>query len=213
MRDIHELIWHCTATPEGREVSKAEIIAWHQARGFSTIGYHRIIHLDGSWEQGRPFEMVGAHVSGHNEGTIGYSYVGGTDKAGVPKDTRTAAQKATMLQLTKEAITQFKLRKVTGHREYAAKACPCFDAYGEYNHLINNEQPTTGAVVGAGLANDRLKYLQSLLRSLHYDLGMIDGLWGPKTKAAVYRFQADNDLPNTGELDTETVAKLRSLAE
>lgn len=128
MRPINELIWHCTATPEGREVSVATITAWHKARGFNTIGYHKVIHLDGSVSEGRPEGTVGAHVAGHNTNTIGYSYVGGVAKDGkTPKDTRTAAQKVTMMHLTKAAIALYGLKKVTGHNQYAAKACPSFD--------------------------------------------------------------------------------------
>lgn len=127
MRKIEELIWHCTATPEGREHTVAEITAWHKARGFDTIGYHKVVHLDGSVSDGRPEATVGAHVAGHNAGTIGYVYVGGCDKDMKPKDTRTAAQKATMLRLTREAIAKYSIKKVTGHNQYAAKACPSFD--------------------------------------------------------------------------------------
>lgn len=127
MRPINELIWHCTATPEGREHTVAEITAWHKARGFATIGYHKVVHLDGSVSEGRPESVVGAHVQNHNTGTLGYVYVGGCDKAMKPKDTRTPAQKATMLRLTKEAIAKYGIKKVSGHNQYAAKACPSFD--------------------------------------------------------------------------------------
>lgn len=128
MRKISELIWHCTATPEGREHSVADITAWHKARGFTTIGYHKVVHLDGSVSDGRPETTVGAHVQGHNTGTLGYVYVGGmTADMKSAKDTRTPAQKATMLRLTKEAIAKYGLTKVSGHNQYAAKACPSFD--------------------------------------------------------------------------------------
>lgn len=137
MRLINELIWHCTATPEGREVSVKEIDKWHKDRGWAGIGYHMVVHLDGRVEAGRPIEKVGAHVAGHNTGTIGYVYVGGITKSGASKDTRTPEQKAAMLRITKEAIKKYKLKKITGHRQYAAKDCPCFDAFKEYNHLIS----------------------------------------------------------------------------
>lgn len=138
MRPISELIWHCTATPEGREHTAAEVDSWHRQRGFkrskpvgnltlTSIGYHKMVHLDGSVSIGRDESEVGAHVAGHNTGTIGYVYVGGCDAAMKPKDTRTPAQKATMLRLTKEAIAKYALKKVTGHNQYAAKACPSFD--------------------------------------------------------------------------------------
>lgn len=139
MRKISELIWHCTATPEGREHTAAEVDSWHAQRGFKrskpvgnphlkAIGYHKMVHLDGSVSIGRDESEVGAHVAGHNTGTIGYVYVGGmTADMKSAKDTRTPAQKATMLRLTKEAIAKYGLTKVSGHNQYAAKACPSFD--------------------------------------------------------------------------------------
>nr|WP_319485661.1 N-acetylmuramoyl-L-alanine amidase [uncultured Cohaesibacter sp.] len=136
MRSINELIWHCTATPEGREVSVAEIDRWHKQRGWNGIGYHKVVHLDGSVSNGRPIATMGAHVKGHNRGTIGYVYVGGLDKSGNPKDTRTDAQKATMIRLSQEAVRDYGIKKISGHRDYAAKACPCFDASGEYRWIV-----------------------------------------------------------------------------
>src|SRR5690606_12712416 len=106
-----------TATPAGREVSVAEITAWHKARGFKTIGYHKVVHLDGSVSLGRPESQIGAHVAGRNTGTLGYVYVGGVTDKNHPKDTRTDAQKETMLRLTREAIAKYGLTKVSGHRD------------------------------------------------------------------------------------------------
>lgn len=128
MRKVNELIWHCTATPEGREVSAETIRKWHVVdNGWADIGYHKIVHLDGTVSDGRPMDKVGAHTAGHNTGTLGYVYVGGCDKAMKPKDTRTDAQKATMLRLTKEAVAKYGVKRVSGHNQYAAKACPSFD--------------------------------------------------------------------------------------
>ena len=214
MRQINELIWHCTATPEGREVSVREIDTWHKARGWKGIGYHFVVHLDGTVENGRPIEEVGAHVEGHNTGTIGAVYVGGTDKNGVAKDTRTEAQKKAMLKLSQELTERFKLKKITGHREYAAKACPCFDAFAEYKHLTTTSVVTDKpSPTAPKKGDDRVKWLQTLLKKLNYDIGMADGLLGPRTEAGVIRFQADNNLPKTGDLDVATVAMLRLKAE
>ena len=140
MRQINELIWHCTATPEGREVTVRDITAWHRKRGWKTIGYHKVVHLDGSVSEGRPENVVGAHVANRNTGTLGYVYVGGLDKNSRPKDTRTPAQKATMERLTREAIRTYSLKKVSGHKDYAAKACPCFDARAEYMPLVEENR-------------------------------------------------------------------------
>jgi len=127
-RMVKELIWHCTATPEHREISAATIRSWHvDGRGWSDIGYHYIVHLDGSIEAGRPLNRVGAHAAGHNRYSIGAVYVGGMDSNMInPKDTRTAAQKASMLALTEELCRRYNLNIISGHNQYAPKACPSF---------------------------------------------------------------------------------------
>lgn len=127
-RPVNELIWHCAATPEGKSFVVADIRRWHKARGWDDIGYHYVVLLDGSVMTGRPIEKIGAHVSGHNTGTIGACYIGGvTATGGIAKDTRTEAQKASMLWLTKELVRFHNLSRISGHNQYAAKACPSFD--------------------------------------------------------------------------------------
>ena len=93
MRTIDRLVIHCTATQEGRNYNVDTIRSWHMGdRGFSDIGYHFLIHLDGTIERGRPWDIPGAHAQGYNRTSIGVAYVGGVDKNG-PKDTRTDEQK------------------------------------------------------------------------------------------------------------------------
>lgn len=135
-RHITEIIVHCSATPEGRAVSVAEIDRWHRERGFSRIGYHYVIGFDGIVEPGRKEDMIGAHCTGHNTQSIGVCYVGGLAKNGkTSKDTRTAAQKQSLLQLLKELKRAYPGATIHGHREFAAKDCPCFDAKSEYSNL------------------------------------------------------------------------------
>jgi N-acetylmuramoyl-L-alanine amidase len=127
-RPIDELIWHCTATAEGKDYTVADIRAWHKARGWSDIGYHYVVYRDGRIMVGRPVGQVGSHVAGHNTGTIGCSYVGGVSKDGkTAEDTRTPEQYASMLWLTRQLVRKHPIKKVTGHNQYAAKACPSFD--------------------------------------------------------------------------------------
>ena len=135
MRPITKIIIHCTATREGRQVSVAEITTWHKARGFTTIGYHYLIGLNGELWQGRPVEQPGAHTEGHNTNSIGICYVGGLDANLKPKDTRTATQKETLLKLIKELKQRYPAATIHSHREFANKACPCFDAKNEYKNL------------------------------------------------------------------------------
>ncbi|MBO5749348.1 MAG: N-acetylmuramoyl-L-alanine amidase, partial [Bacteroidaceae bacterium] len=75
MRRIDKIIVHCTATPEGREVSVKEIDRWHRERGFKCIGYHYVIGLDGKVSEGRPIEEIGAHCTGQNSHSVGVCYV------------------------------------------------------------------------------------------------------------------------------------------
>ena len=133
MRAINEIIIHCTATPAGRPVSVDDIRAWHLARGFRDIGYHYIIYLDGSVHTGRPVTQAGAHCKGHNAHSIGVCYVGGVDATGRACDTRTTAQKKSLLRLIAHLRQQFRAATVHGHNEFAAKACPCFNVRAEFH--------------------------------------------------------------------------------
>lgn len=128
MRKINEIILHCSATKEGQDIKADTIRKWHLARGFNDIGYHYVIDLDGKIEVGRPEDKAGAHTTGHNANSIGICYIGGLDKKGKAKDTRTEAQKYTMLNLVIALSLMHRgITKVTGHKRYANKACPCFD--------------------------------------------------------------------------------------
>ena len=127
MRSIDKIIVHCSATREGQHVPVQQIRQWHLQRNFADIGYHYVIYLDGTVHKGRPLEKAGAHCKGYNAHSIGICYIGGLDRQGKPKDTRTAAQKAALLALVRELRQRFPRASVHGHREFANKACPCFD--------------------------------------------------------------------------------------
>jgi len=128
MRKIDEIIIHCAATPEHKPFTTADITRWHNERGFRTIGYHYVILLDGIVEQGRPVKEVGAHCLGHNSNSIGICYIGGVDKNNKPKDTRTPAQRKALISLCKQLLAKYPhIKKISGHNQYANKACPSFD--------------------------------------------------------------------------------------
>ena len=49
MTKLKYLVIHCTDTPAGREIFKADIVQWHiKENGWSKVGYSDLIHLDGS---------------------------------------------------------------------------------------------------------------------------------------------------------------------
>ena len=136
-RNIKEIIVHCSATPEGKDFTTAQIKQWHLARGFSDIGYHYVVYRDGSIHTGRDESVSGAHCTGHNTISIGVCYIGGMDSANKnPKDTRTEAQKASLLKLLKQLKTKYPKSKIYPHYKFAAKACPCFNAEEEYKNLF-----------------------------------------------------------------------------
>ena len=127
MRQIKELILHCSATPEGRDYTVKDIDRWHRARGWKCIGYHYVIYRDGSIHRGRPIAEAGAHCQGHNAQSIGICYIGGLDKDGrTPKDTRTPQQKTALRTLVKQLQADFPGARLHGHNDFAPKACPSF---------------------------------------------------------------------------------------
>lgn len=135
VRNITEIIVHCTATPAGREVGVADVDRWHRQRGFAGIGYHYLVTLDGSVCLGRDVDVAGAHCRGYNSHSIGVCYVGGLDTCGQPADTRTAAQRRALRELLGGLKKLYPGAETHSHRDFAAKACPCFDATTEYCDL------------------------------------------------------------------------------
>lgn len=131
-RIINKIILHCSATPEGRDVSIDTIRKWHTnpknkgGRGWSDIGYHFVILLDGTIERGRPIEKPGAHCRGQNANSIGICYVGGTDISFNPKDTRTKAQKHSLQVLIEWFKCEYPDITIHCHNEFSNKACPSF---------------------------------------------------------------------------------------
>lgn len=134
------LILHCTATPEGREVTSDDIRKWHLSpppagRGWSRVGYTDIIHLDGSLENLTPYDSdddveaweLTNGVAGQNSISRHIVYAGGTDTQGKAKDTRTPAQLATMATYCHFMVKRYPNILIAGHNQFAAKACPSFD--------------------------------------------------------------------------------------
>lgn len=135
-RKINEIIVHCTATAEGKDFKVSDIDKWHHAKGWDGIGYHQVVYLDGSVHPGRPMDKVGAHCLGHNQNSIGVVYVGGVASDGkTPKDTRTPEQKAALRKLLTGLKRKYPSATIHGHRDFAAKACPSFDATSEYKDI------------------------------------------------------------------------------
>jgi N-acetyl-anhydromuramyl-L-alanine amidase AmpD len=135
MRPLKEIIIHATATRPDWWATRttnqkvAEIRRWHvEERGWKNIGYHYLIDRDGKVVTGRPLDQEGAHVAGHNTGTIGISLFGGHGSAATDSflDNFTKEQDAALRKLIAELTEHWGPMKVSGHNQYAAKACPGF---------------------------------------------------------------------------------------
>ena len=135
MRKINKIIVHCSATVEGKDFGISDFRKWHMRKGWSDVGYHFCIRLDGTIEWGRDIEKVGAHCKGENANSIGIVYTGGVDENIKPKDTRTEAQKESLLLLLKTLKKIYPNATIHGHRDFSNKACPSFDATSEYSQL------------------------------------------------------------------------------
>lgn len=148
-RKIDYLVVHTTATREGQHITVDDIRRWHMNKGWSDIGYHYVVYLDGTIKEGRPVSKIGAHVKGFNRNSIGITYVGGVDKNLTPKDTRTTAQKKALVELLRDLKSFYPTATIQGHRDFSPdknrngiiepfewmKACPCFDAKNEYKNI------------------------------------------------------------------------------
>lgn len=142
MAKLQYLVLHCTATPEGREVSSDEIRAWHTnpvskgGRGWKQVGYTDLIHLNGEVERlvnnnedanVDPWEVTNG-AKGYNSISRHIVYVGGVAADGeTTKDTRTKAQKQSMETYVRDFHKRFPNVRIIGHRDVAAKDCPSFD--------------------------------------------------------------------------------------
>ena len=138
---IQFLIIHCTATPEGREVSAADIRRMHLSpkpagRGWRQVGYTDMYHLDGKVERlvknNEDAYVDGWEITNGATGTNSVArhivYVGGVAKDGVTaKDTRTPGQRESLKRDVLDFIKRFPHVKVAGHYQFANKACPSFN--------------------------------------------------------------------------------------
>ena len=144
MASMKYLVLHCTATPEGREVTSGEIRHWHTdpvkkgGRGWKQVGYTDMIHLDGRVErlvrnnedsEVDPWEVTNG-AKGYNTVSRHVVYVGGVSKDGkTAKDTRTEAQLKAMTAYVRDFHERFPQIRIVGHGELPGvkKACPSFD--------------------------------------------------------------------------------------
>lgn len=142
MRVINEVIIHCSYTTPSMDIGYDEIYQWHvDDNGWSDVGYNYIIRRNGLLENGRDLdkdgdvdEEIGAHARGHNANSIGICLVGGMSEDRKTDCNFTMAQYETLSMLWSELDIKFTGIKLSGHRDYSDKECPCFNV----NELLGN---------------------------------------------------------------------------
>ena len=129
MRDIKNIVLHCTATPPNTTVESI-LNYWKKVKGWTNPGYHFLIEASGKINNILPIEEVSNGVRGHNSNSIHISYIGGIDESGDAIDNRTPRQVLSQMQLLVELNEKFPNADILGHRDFkgVTKACPSFDA-------------------------------------------------------------------------------------
>lgn len=142
-RKIKYIVIHCTATPNNTTIESIKRY-WRDVRKWGdTVGYHYIIEADGEVTQLLAENKNSNGVYAHNSECINIAYIGGVDKTGKPKDTRTKSQQHAMFDLIVKLTETYKGAKVIGHRDFpkVAKACPCFDVKTWLAHYTPDIEP------------------------------------------------------------------------
>ncbi len=128
-RNIKYIVIHCTATQPSVTVESIQRY-WREARGWKDVpGYHYLIKPNGETIKLLDETKNSNGVYAHNSECINISYIGGIDKAGKPKDTRTKAQENAMFAKIVELTERYPKAQIRGHRDFPGvnKACPSFD--------------------------------------------------------------------------------------
>lgn len=120
------------------EARIAEIRRWHvDVNKWADIGYHYLIDRDGARYTGRPIDLNGAFEPKVNATAIGICLIGGFGANTNDEFSKnyTLEQDAALRTLIDELRAKYPIKKVSGHNEYANKACPGFNV----SRWLNNK--------------------------------------------------------------------------
>lgn len=124
------IVIHCSDTYETMDIDAETIHKWHvEERGWSDIGYHKIIQRDGTVEQGREDNLSGAHAAGYNGVSYGVCLVGGRSSEDEAEDNFTEHQWQSLKEVLADLRETYPEAEILGHRDLDGvnKECPAFD--------------------------------------------------------------------------------------
>lgn len=118
MKATRVILHHSATSNSGDSIGALEIDRMHREKGYSQIGYHRVVRRTGVIEIGRKDNVQGAHCKGNNEDSLSICYVG----TGQP----TAEQVRSILFLYQEFNRKYQIpwKKWFGHYELRNTECP-----------------------------------------------------------------------------------------
>jgi len=193
------IILHHSASSKA---SVEDIHNYHQkGRGWIGIGYNFYVRKDGSIYRGRPEDVVGAHTTGYNDESIGICAEGNFEKETMPE-----AQKRAIIELLRELKKRYPNAQIKRHKDFAATACP-----GKNYPFEEIVKEVEIVFLKIGSRGEEVKKLQESLNKLGFNCGTADGIFGPKTEAAVKAFQKANGLAVDGIVGPATQAKLEEM--
>lgn len=231
-RAVSRVFVHCSASDRPEHDSAAVIDRWHREKGWAGIGYHFFIRKDGTLELGRDLEKIPAAQEGNNTGTIAICLHGLERENFTEAQFATLRSLCGQINYAYGVMVSgafFARVTFHGHCEVAKKACPVFDYqrvlgldrsgrmpsapsplisaeikvpaidFGDLEVLVSSSQ-----LLKLGSKGDLVRDLQKALAALGYFTGALDGDFGPRTRAAVLAFQADNHLETDGKVGSLT---------
>ncbi|HEY3398274.1 MAG TPA: peptidoglycan recognition family protein [Armatimonadota bacterium] len=126
-RGVAEVIVHHTESPTAAQYRGISTVAavrrYHmEVRGWSDNGYHLMIGPGGEIFRCRPLERAGGHCLGHNEHSVGVSFIANFDE----EDPAGYAGWRTGQMVVAAVLQRFGLGvdRLHFHREFADKTCP-----------------------------------------------------------------------------------------
>lgn len=160
-KSIKYIVVHCQA---GHGTLQSMQDFWKKTLGWNSPGYATWIDYDGTRHKLSDYEHATNGVAGFNTQCLHMSYRGGVlhDNVKIAADTRTQAQKNAIIE---EILSMMKWLKdngndmqdvmILGHYQFSTdknkngaiesweriKECPSFDAYAEYFHIMEIENP------------------------------------------------------------------------